>query len=68
MLDVLAAVGGERARALVAEKIDPVVEKIVDGWATRFDTLKAKTLGFVEDGELDGTVREFVEDYLEQGK
>lgn len=65
MLQALKDVGGAKALSFVEEKKDPVVEKIVLSWPTRFDTTRAKGLGFIEDGPLERTVAEYVEDYGE---
>jgi nucleoside-diphosphate-sugar epimerase len=63
MLRALGDVGGEKAVGLVEEKRDEAVERIVRSWPARFDTGKAKRLGFVEDGPLERSIREYVEDY-----
>jgi len=63
MLQSLKEVGGEKALALVEEKHDAAVEKIVGNWPYRFDTSLAEQLGFVADGALDKTLREYIEDY-----
>lgn len=63
MLGVLESVGGQKARQLVVEERDAQIERIVETWPPRFDVGRAKALGFVEDGGLEGTVREYLEDY-----
>jgi nucleoside-diphosphate-sugar epimerase len=63
MLAALQDVGGEQATKLVVEKRDPAVEKIVGNWPAVFDTSMSKKLGFLEDGPLSRTVREYIEDY-----
>ena len=63
MLEALRAVGGEEALNLVEEKRDEAIEKIVSSWPTRLDISRAKQLGFVDDGPLERTLQEFVEDY-----
>ena len=63
MLRVLEKVGGRGARELVVEERDEKVARIVETWPPRFDVSRAKGLGFVEDGGLEQTVREYVEDY-----
>lgn len=62
MLQSLKEVGGEKALELVEERRDSAVEKIVGNWPYRFDTTLAKELGFVADGPLEKTVREYIED------
>jgi nucleoside-diphosphate-sugar epimerase len=63
MLSALKEVGGQKALDLVEEKPDPAVQKIVGNWPCRFDTTVAKGLGFIDDGPLDRTLREYIEDY-----
>ena len=63
MLQALKDVGGEKALSLVEEKEDSTVQRIVLSWPTRFDTARAMELGFFEDGPLERTVWEYVEDY-----
>lgn len=63
ILQVLKDAGGEKALSLVEEKRDQAVEKIVHSWPARFNTYRAKELGFIEDGPLERSVREYMEDY-----
>lgn len=63
MLHALEDIGGAKALSLVEERKDPAIENIVLSWPTRFDTSKAKSLGFIEDGPLQRTVREYVEEH-----
>ncbi|MCJ1340500.1 hypothetical protein MMC09_005796 [Bachmanniomyces sp. S44760] len=63
MLDALRKVGGEKALSLVEEKRDEATERIVESWPPRFDTTRAKLLEFMEDGTLEKTVQEYIEDY-----
>lgn len=63
MLEALNAVGGEKMSELVEERRDEAVERIVDTWPPRFDVSRAKDLGFLDDGPLERTVREYMEDY-----
>lgn len=63
MLEALRAVGGDKAVDLVEDKEDEETEKIVLSWPTRLDISRAKMLGYADDGPLEQTVREYVEDY-----
>lgn len=63
MLEALRVVGGDEAVKLVEDKKDEVTENIVLSWPTRLDTSRAKSLGFAEDGPLEQTLREYIEDY-----
>lgn len=63
MLEALRVVGGDEAVKLVEDEKDEATEKIVLSWPTRLDTSRAKKLGFAEDGTLEQTLREYIEDY-----
>lgn len=63
MLDVLKAVGGERALSLVEEQQDESTARIVASWPARLNTARASELGFKNDGSLVQTVRDYVEQY-----
>lgn len=63
MLEALKAIGGQEALELVEEKRDALTEKIVESWPAMYDTLKAKQLGFTEDGTLEQTLKDYVENY-----
>ncbi|CAL8577052.1 hypothetical protein XPA_002901 [Xanthoria parietina] len=63
MLEALKAIGGQEAFDLVKEQRDAPTEKIVESWPAKYDTLKAKELGFTEDGTLEQTLKDYVEDY-----
>jgi nucleoside-diphosphate-sugar epimerase len=61
-LATLHAVGGDAALALVKRQPDPQVQKLVSTWAARFDTARAKAMGFKADSDFKGIVRAYVED------
>lgn len=63
MLTALKAVGGQEALDLVEEKRDAATERIVESWPANYDTARAKQLGFADDGTLEQTLQEYVEDY-----
>jgi D-erythronate 2-dehydrogenase len=58
-LAVLETVGGAAARALVSEKFDPNINKIVSTWPARFDTTRANGMGFRCKRDFLATVREY---------
>ena len=61
-LATLRAVGGEAAVAFVKRQPDPQVQKLVSTWAARFDTSRAKAMGFKADSDFGQIVRAYVED------
>ncbi|EEH34369.1 hypothetical protein PAAG_05418 [Paracoccidioides lutzii Pb01] len=65
MLDVLEKVGGKEKRALVEERYDEDIDRIVQGWSPNFDIAWAKTLGFHEDMSLLESVRMYANEYVE---
>ncbi len=60
-IEALREVAGDRAVALIRREPDPFIEKIVSGWATRFDDSRARSLGFTSDASF----REIIENHLE---
>lgn len=61
ILEALEKVGGKEARGMVVEERDEKVERIVASWPARFDTRRARELGFEEDRKLEEIVREFAQ-------
>ena len=66
MLAALKAVGGEKALSLVKEERDEGTQKIVESWPTKLNTDKANALGFVDDGPLERTLKEYVGDFARE--
>lgn len=64
MLESLARVGGEQARALVRDSLDPDVMAIVCSWPSDFEVSRLVELGFQQDRDFDEVVREYVADHL----
>jgi len=60
MLAALRDVAGEKALSLVRHEPDPRIEAIVASWPARFDTAKAKQLGFVGDDNFKQIIDAFV--------
>ncbi|KAH9871092.1 hypothetical protein J1614_006666 [Plenodomus biglobosus] len=61
ILDALEKVAGKETRALVKEKRDEKTQTIVLSWPAKYDTTRAKELGFSEDVGLEQTIRDFIE-------
>lgn len=61
MMDALEKVGDKDKLALLTEKEDPVISKIVHSWPTRFDNSQAIRLGFHRDESFEQAVRDFKE-------
>ena len=61
ILDALEKVAGKEFRDLVKEKRDETIQRIVLSWPAKYDTARAKSLGFAEDVGLEQTIRDFIE-------
>lgn len=59
MLEALEQVGGQERRALVEEKYDPAIDRIVQSWTPNFSTVRAKKLGFSEDVPMVENIRQY---------
>jgi hypothetical protein len=64
MLDALARVAGEAARARVRMEPDPRIQAIVRTWPARFATARADAMGFVRDGDFESIVRDYAKEYV----
>ncbi len=64
-LDALEAVGGPHARALVLERPDPAIARLVQSWPDRFSTDRALAMGFAADASFEAIVQAYVQDNAE---
>ena len=60
-MDALERVAGKETRALVKEKRDETTQRIVLSWPAKYDTARARELGFSEDVGLEQTIRDFID-------
>ncbi len=63
-IDALRRVGGDKAVSLIRREPDPVIERIVAGWPTRFDAERARNLGFKAEQSFDEILQVHIEDEL----
>ncbi len=59
MIEALRAVGGDAAVARIRVAPDPRIKAIVQSWASRFVTTRARQLGFRADPSFDEVVRAY---------
>lgn len=59
MLDALEQVGGPEKRALVEDKYDADIDKIVQSWSPLFDNARARQLGFSDDIPFIENIKNF---------
>ena len=62
MIGALSKIAGARAAERVSFKVDPRVDKIVQGWPVRFDTPRALAMGFKADPGIEAVIRDYVAD------
>ncbi|HET7198889.1 MAG TPA: D-erythronate dehydrogenase [Burkholderiales bacterium] len=61
-IEALRRVAGEKAVALIREKPDAAIQRIVEGWPRNFDAQRAAALGFQADASFDEIIRIHVAD------
>jgi hypothetical protein len=63
-IEALRAVAGEGAVKLIRRTSDPLVSRIVAGWAADFEASRARELGFTAESRMEDILRVHVEDEL----
>jgi nucleoside-diphosphate-sugar epimerase len=63
-IDALRRIAGPSAVALIRRTDDPLVARIVAGWAADFDAARARALGFTAEADMDAILRVHIEDEL----
>ncbi|ORY18931.1 NAD-dependent epimerase/dehydratase-like protein [Clohesyomyces aquaticus] len=61
ILQALEKIAGKKTRNLVKEKRDETIQRIVLSWPAKYDTSRARSLGFAEDVGLEQTIKDFIE-------
>lgn len=61
ILEALEKVAGKEVRNRVREERDEAIQRIVLSWPAKYDTARARELGFEEDVGLEQTIRDFIE-------
>jgi len=64
MLEALANVAGKAVAGRIRWQPDPFVQRIIDGWPTRFAPKRGEALGFVADDCFEDVIQAFIEDEL----
>ncbi len=65
-IDALRQAAGEKATRLIRRERDETIAKIVAGWPSNFDPVRAKALGFRADADFSAIIRAYLEDDLER--
>jgi nucleoside-diphosphate-sugar epimerase len=63
-IEALKRVAGDKVAARIRRAPDPLVERIVAGWPSRFDARRAVALGFTVEGSFDEIIRAHIDDEL----
>jgi D-erythronate 2-dehydrogenase len=64
-IEALRRVAGDRVAARIRREPDPMIMRIVSGWAQRVDAKRARALGFKAEESFDAIIRAHIEDELE---
>ena len=65
-IEALERVAGSDVVKLIKHQSDPVIEKIVSGWARNFETKRSIDLGFKAESNFDEIIKIYIEDDLEK--
>jgi nucleoside-diphosphate-sugar epimerase len=60
----LRRIAGDRVAARIRSAPDPLVQRIVGGWPSRFDATRARALGFRVEASFDDIIRAHIDDEL----
>jgi D-erythronate 2-dehydrogenase len=63
-IEALRRVAGDKAVSLIRREPDPLIRRIVSGWATDFDARRALELGFSAEKSFDEIIRIYIDDEL----
>jgi nucleoside-diphosphate-sugar epimerase len=63
-IEALRRIAGDRVVSRIRRESDPTIERIVAGWPQRFDTQRARSLGFKAEDSFDEIIRIHIEDEL----
>ncbi len=65
MVKALTNVAGKSVAARIRWQPDPFIQRIIDGWPTRFAPKRGLELGFTADERFEDVVQAFIEDELD---
>ncbi|MBM9403772.1 SDR family oxidoreductase [Gluconacetobacter azotocaptans] len=63
-IEALRKIAGPRAVALIRREPDPLIQRIVTGWARAFDPARARALGFVAEAAFEDIIQAHIDDEL----
>ena len=65
-IDALKRVAGSEVVKLIKHQPDPIIQKIVSGWARDFNTKRSIELGFKAENNFDEIIKTYIEDDLKK--
>jgi nucleoside-diphosphate-sugar epimerase len=65
-IEALGRVAGNDVVKLIKHQPDPVIKKIVSGWARDFNTKRSLDLGFKAETSFDDIIKIYIEDDLKK--
>jgi len=66
-IEALRGIAGDKAVALIRREPDAFIQTIIESWPRRFDTRRARDLGFQAEGSFEAIIRVHIEDELGGG-
>ena len=63
-IDALGRVAGNDVLKQITHQPDPIIQKIVSGWARDFNTKRSIDLGFKAESNFDDIIKIYIEDDL----
>lgn len=66
-IEALRRIAGDKALALIRRAPDPFIQGIIASWPRRFDTRRARDLGFQAEDSFEAIIRVHIEDELAGG-
>jgi nucleoside-diphosphate-sugar epimerase len=64
MAEALTNVAGKAVAERIRWQPDPFIQRIIDGWPTRFAPQRGQALGFAADDRFEDVVQAFIEDEM----
>lgn len=63
MIEALRTAAGEAVAARVRFRLDEPIARIVQSWPARFDTARARAMGFPQDADFASVLRDYMQQY-----
>ena len=63
MIEALRSIAGEAVAGRISFRIDEPIAAIVRSWPSRFDTARARTMGFLQDADFASILRDYMQQY-----